>query len=128
MLLPFWLVAGDRSTVTSVTLLFDGSESESESFYSVLLQTQETSAKTISGRCRRGHLGRSLVHSTDTCTGLGFRDSLWVFFVYKKLLCRTETRTHERMDLQSIRTVLRNLPRRSSKNCDLPFANCDIQI
>ena len=26
------------------------SESESESFYSVLLQTQETSAKTISGR------------------------------------------------------------------------------
>ena len=32
------------------------SESESESFYSVLLQTQDTSAKTISGRCRRGHL------------------------------------------------------------------------
>ena len=27
-----------------------------ESFYSVLLQTQETSAKTISGRCRRDHL------------------------------------------------------------------------
>ena len=30
--------------------------SRSESFYSVLLQTQEASAKTISGRCRRGHL------------------------------------------------------------------------
>ena len=30
-----------------------GSESESES---VIFQTQETSAKTISGRCRRGHL------------------------------------------------------------------------
>ena len=25
--------------------------------YLVILQTQETSAKTISGRCRRGHLG-----------------------------------------------------------------------
>ena len=36
------------------------SESESELFYSVLLQTQETSAKTISGRCRRGHLERSI--------------------------------------------------------------------
>ena len=36
------------------------SESESESFYSVLLQTQETSAKTISGRCRRGHLEKSI--------------------------------------------------------------------
>ena len=35
-------------------------ESESESFYSVLLQTQETSAKTISGRCRRGHLEKSI--------------------------------------------------------------------
>ena len=31
---------------------------ESESFYSVLLQTQETSAKTMYGRCRRGHLGK----------------------------------------------------------------------
>ena len=36
------------------------SESESESFHSVLLQTQETSAKTISGRCRRGHLEKSI--------------------------------------------------------------------
>ena len=35
-------------------------ESESESFYSVLLQTQETSVKTISGRCRRGHLEKSI--------------------------------------------------------------------
>ena len=29
--------------------------------------------------------GRSLVHSTDTCAGLGFRDSFWVFFTYKKI-------------------------------------------
>ena len=27
--------------------------------------------------------GHSLIHSTDTCTGLGFRDSFWVFFAYK---------------------------------------------
>ena len=27
--------------------------------------------------------GRSMVHSTDTCVGLGFRDSFWVFFAYK---------------------------------------------
>ena len=32
-------------------------------------------------------------------------DSLWVFFAYKKLLGRTETRTRERKCFQSIRTV-----------------------
>ena len=37
-----------------------GIYTESDSFYSVLLQTQETSAKTISGRCRRGHLEKSI--------------------------------------------------------------------
>ena len=31
-------------------------ESESEVFYLVIFQNQETSAKTTSGRCRRGHL------------------------------------------------------------------------
>ena len=36
-----------------------------------------------------------------------FRDSFWVFFAYKikKLLGRTEMRTNERKDLQSIRTL-----------------------
>ena len=38
---------------------------------------------------------------------------------------RSETRTHERMYCQSIRTVFRHLPRQSSKNCDLQFANSD---
>ena len=47
-----------------------------------------------------------LVHSTDTCARLGLRDSFWVFFTYiKKLLGRTETRTRDRMDCQSIRIV-----------------------
>ena len=36
------------------------SGSESESVYLVIFQTQETSAKTISGRCRRGHLEKSI--------------------------------------------------------------------
>ena len=29
---------------------------------------------------------RSLVHSTDTYSGLGFRNSFWVFFAYKKIV------------------------------------------
>ncbi len=28
---------------------------------------------------------RSLVHSTETGTGFGFRDSFWMFFSYKKI-------------------------------------------
>ena len=46
-------------TITSSTLCMGiGSpgESESEVIYLVIFQTQETSAKTKSGRCRRGHL------------------------------------------------------------------------
>ena len=31
-------------------------------------------------------MGRSLVHSRDTCAGLAFRDSIFLFFEYKKLL------------------------------------------
>ena len=34
-------------------------------------------------RYRPFSTGRSLVHSTDTCTGLGFRDSFPMFFAYK---------------------------------------------
>ena len=49
--------------------------------------------------------GHSPVHSTGTCAGLRFRDSFGMFFAYKKLLDRTETRTCERKDFQSIRTV-----------------------
>ena len=44
-----------------------------------------------------------------------------MFFAYKKLLGRTETRTRDSM------YSLRHLPRRSSKNCDLQFANTDRQ-
>ena len=32
--------------------------------------------------------GRLLVHSPDTCAGLGFRGRFWLFFAYKKLLPR----------------------------------------
>ena len=56
-------------------------------------------------RYRPFSTGRSLVHSNDTCVGFVFPDSVWVFFANKKLLARTETRTRERKDLQSIRTV-----------------------
>ena len=36
--------------------------------YLVILQTQETSAKTKSGRCRGGHLEKSKVYSIHVCT------------------------------------------------------------
>ena len=35
--------------------------------YLVILQTQETSAKTKFGRCRRGHLGKNKVYSIHVC-------------------------------------------------------------
>ena len=44
-------------------------------------------------------------HSIETCARLAHRDSLWMFFAYKKLLDRTETRTRDRMYCQTIRTV-----------------------
>ena len=45
----------------------------------------------------------------------------------KKLLGRNETRTRDRKCFQAIRTVIYTvyLVRRSSKNCDLQFANSD---
>ena len=47
----------------------------------------------------------------------------WCFSPTEKLLTRTEMRTRVRKECQSIRTVM---PRRSSMNCDLPFASSDI--
>ena len=47
-----------------------------------------------------------------------------MFFAYKKLLGRTETRTHDSMYRRFDQL---HLPRRSSKNCDLQFANADRQ-
>ena len=40
---------------------------------------------TVTGVTLPFTTGRSLVHSTDTCAGIGFRDSFWVFFTYKKI-------------------------------------------
>ena len=71
--------------------------------------------------------GLSLFHSSYTSAGLGFRDSLMVFFAYKH--CSAELRreivrgrTFNRYEL------IENSTRRSGNNCDLQFANCDIQI
>ena len=49
--------------------------------------------------------GRSLVHSTYSCARLGLRDRFWMFFAYKKILGRSETRIRDRICCQSIRTV-----------------------
>ena len=38
------------------------------------------------GSCRLFSTGRLLRRSTDTCAGLGFRESFWMFFAYKKCL------------------------------------------
>ena len=75
-------------------------------------------------RLRAFSTGRSLVHSADTCAGLGFRDSFFVFFAYTKLLGRTTMRTCERKARHSIRTVCYISRTRPSKTCDLQFANC----
>ena len=48
------------------------------------------------------------------------------FFAYKKIVGRTETRTRDSQDVPREDTIsLRHLPRGSSKNCDLQFANVD---
>ena len=44
-----------------------------------------------------------------------------------KLLGRTENRTHNSIMLSLDPNSLRDLPRRSSMNCDLELANTDIQ-
>ena len=44
-------------------------------------------------------------HSTDNSATVGIRDSLWMFFSYKKMLGRSETRTRERKYLGRIRSV-----------------------
>ena len=70
----------------------------------------------------------SLLHSNKNTRGRSGFPRFCVFFAYKKLLGRTgtETWTFDRMCFQTIRTVWDiTLPRRSSKNCDLQFANFD---
>ena len=43
------------------------------------------------------HLPASLGHSSELLRGrLGIRDNCWVFFAYKKIIDRTDTRTRER--------------------------------
>ena len=74
-------------------------------------------------RYRPFSTGRSLVDSTDTCAGLGFRDRFWVFSAYKKLLGRTETRTRERMYCQAIQTV-----RDISRDDRARIATCSLLI
>ena len=58
----------------------------------------------INGPFRRVTGDQWLVHSNTLAQSTRFREFL-VFFTYKKLLGRTETRTCERMCFQSIRTV-----------------------
>ena len=43
-------------------------------------------------------------HSIETCARMALRDSL-MFFAYKKMVGRTETRTHDRIYCQTMRTV-----------------------
>ena len=88
--------------------------------------------------------GRSVLHSNkQSRMRRDILDSFWCFLRIKKILGRTETLTRYRMCFQSKRSVwdsnswqdvlsvdtnsLRHLPRRSSKNCDLQFANFDRQ-
>ena len=68
---------------------------------------------TVTGACNR-HLRETL------------RDSLGCFSAYKKN-ARPNWDANSWQDVQLVDTnSLRHLPRRSSKNCDLQFANCDI--
>ena len=47
-----------------------------------------------------------LFQRRDLCARVVFRDSFWMFFVYKKkFLGQTEMRTRDRMCCQSIRTL-----------------------
>ena len=70
-------------------------------------------------RYRQFTTGRSLVHSTDICMSLGFCDSFGCFSLIKN------ARPNSWEDGPS---VDKNSLRRSSKNCDLQFANRDRQI
>ena len=66
-------------------------------------------------------------HSTAICTRLGIRDSLWMFFAYKKN-ARPNWDANSWQDVLPDDTIsLRHLPRRSIKNCDLQSANVDGQ-
>ena len=69
----------------------------------------------------------SVVYQPQSGDRLWRAGRLWfaVFFAYKKILGRTETRTRDRIWFQTIRLVRDIFPGRSSKNSDLQFANGD---
>ena len=71
-----------------------------------------------------GDNGRRCFIQINTREGDPVSRGFVCFPCVKKLLGRTETHTCDRMCFQTKRS-LRHLPRRSSKNCDLQFANFD---
>ena len=73
------------------------------------------------------HLPASLVHSSEQSRrGLGIRDGFWVLFVYKN--ARPNWDANSWQDVLSVdMNSLSHLPRRSSKNCDMQYDNCDRQ-
>ena len=64
-------------------------------------------------------------HSTDSWVRVGLRDSFWVFFA-NNIISRPNWDANSWHDVLSVDTnSLKHLPRRSSNNCDLQFANID---
>ena len=73
--------------------------------------------------------GRSLVRSNKHSRGRhSFCKFLGVCFAYKKISRPNWDMNSWQEGLSVDTNSLRNLPRRSSKNCDLPFASSDRQI
>ena len=69
----------------------------------------------------------SRVIQINTRAGHSISPRFWMFFAYKKN-ARPNWDANSRQGVLSVDTnSLRHLPRRSSKNCDLPFANADRQ-
>ena len=109
-----------RESINSCRRRFD--------FFRFAVLAQSVAAMTTvvadpTGRWRSTVTGRWYIQ-LNTRAATRFHNSLCVFFAYKKLQGRTEMRTRETVDTNS----LRYLPRRSNKNCDLPFVNSDRQI
>ena len=76
---------------------------------------------------RDGSYWRRWLIQLNTRAATWFRNSFWVFSLIKNLLVRNEMQTREEgptVDTNSLTYLLR----RSSKNCDLQFANSDRQI
>ena len=74
-----------------------------------------------------GNNGRRYFIQINTREGDPASRGFVCFSRIKKLLGRTDTRTRDRMcsQVSDDTNRLRHLPRRSSKNCDLQFANFD---